>query len=67
MSLLKFIFALIVGVLLFCQGMGAQVCVGSCKQYPDCDFTCKKQHYAIGFCVPNPSLPPGNDRCCCGK
>ncbi|CAL0315591.1 unnamed protein product [Lupinus luteus] len=66
MALLKFIFAFIVGVLLLSNaGMGDQVCIGSCKQYPDCDYSCKQQNYAIGHCVPNISLPPENDHCCC--
>ncbi|CAL0317817.1 unnamed protein product [Lupinus luteus] len=82
MALLKFIFALIVGVLLFSHvlsftdnlsnhttnaGMGVQTCIGTCNQYPDCDNVCKKQGYVIGFCVPNTSLPVGNYNCCCGK
>ncbi|CAL0317815.1 unnamed protein product [Lupinus luteus] len=83
MALLKFIFAVIVGVLLFSHallsftdnlsnhatnaGMGSQSCIGTCKQYPNCDSVCKKRGFLFGFCVPDTSLPVGNYTCCCAK
>ncbi|KAE9605969.1 hypothetical protein Lalb_Chr10g0102941 [Lupinus albus] len=62
MALLKFIFLAIVGVLLFSNGMGLQVCIGTCKQYPNCNTACKKQGYVVGSCFPELHY-----LCCCGK
>ncbi|KAE9599656.1 hypothetical protein Lalb_Chr14g0364701 [Lupinus albus] len=60
MSLLKFIFLAIVGVLLFSYGMGIQTCIGTCQLFPNCDAVCKERGYLIGYCI-------DNSDCCCGK
>ncbi|CAL0329496.1 unnamed protein product [Lupinus luteus] len=79
MAMLNFIFTLIVGVLLIShvygfvpivvnEGevgpvMGKVVCIGTCKDYPNCDEECKAKHYLVGNCVPN--APPVPNKCCC--
>ncbi|CAL0311965.1 unnamed protein product [Lupinus luteus] len=81
MAMLKFIFTLIVGVLLISHGygfvpivgneaefvpiVGREVCIGTCKDHPNCDEECMAANYFTGLCIP--TAPPVPNKCCCVK
>ncbi|KAE9600775.1 hypothetical protein Lalb_Chr13g0290511 [Lupinus albus] len=81
MVMMKFIFTLIVGVLLishaygirngfvestgFVPVIGKLVCIGTCKDHPNCVQDCKAKNYSTGVCPP--SAIAGTQKCCCVK
>ncbi|KAE9617563.1 hypothetical protein Lalb_Chr03g0036671 [Lupinus albus] len=67
MALLKFVFTFMIIVLLLSHGgMAKPYCIGTCKNYPNCDAYCKSQGYKEGHCVyPSPNIPAGEVNCCC--